>query len=111
MWSIIGHAPALAALERALVSERPPHAWLFSGPEGVGKREAALEFAAALNCAGATRPCGECRDCRATLAGRHPDVELVAPAGICDEPDHRDHGDSRDLRICQVRRLEHDSQA
>jgi DNA polymerase III subunit delta' len=107
MWSIIGHAPALAALERALDSERPPHAWLFSGPEGVGKAAVAREFAAALNCTGAPRPCGECRSCRDTLAGKHTDVEFVAPGGICDEPDHREHPDSRDLRICQIRRVEH----
>jgi DNA polymerase-3 subunit delta' len=109
MWSIIGHTAALGALERALASDRPPHAWLFSGPEGVGKAAVALEFAAALNCIGApdVRPCGECRSCRDTLAGRHTDVELVAPGGICDEPDHRDHPDSRDLRICQIRRVEH----
>lgn len=106
MWGVIGHAPALAALERALSSERPAHAWLFSGPEGVGKRSAAIEFAAALNCTGSKKPCGECRDCRDTLAGRHADVEVVAPGGICDEPEHREHSDSRDLRICQVRRLE-----
>ena len=111
MWTIIGHAPALAALERALRSERPPHAWLFSGPEGVGKAAVALEFAAALNCTGATAavaaPCGECRSCRDTLASRHTDVELVAPGGLCDEPEHREHADSRDLRICQIRRVEH----
>jgi DNA polymerase-3 subunit delta' len=107
MWSIIGHSAALAALERALASPRPPHAWLFSGPEGVGKLAVAVEFAAALNCTAAEKPCGECRPCRDTLAGRHPDVEVVAPGGICDEPDHRDHPESRDLRICQIRRLEH----
>lgn len=106
MWSIIGHANALAALQRALESERPPHAWLFCGPEGVGKQTVALEFAAALNCTSNTRPCGECRACRDTLAGRHPDVEVIAPGGMCDEPEHKDHPDSRDLRICQVRRLE-----
>jgi DNA polymerase-3 subunit delta' len=111
MWSIIGHAAALAALARSLQSERPPHAWLFSGPEGVGKAAVALEFAAALNCTGGAaqtgHPCGDCRDCRDTLAGRHADLDLVAPGGICDEPDHRDHSDSRDLRICQIRRVEH----
>src|SRR3990172_5993491 len=106
MWSVIGHAPALAALERALASERPAHTWLFSGPEGVGKRHAAIEFAAALNCTGDASPCGDCRDCRDTLAGRHPDVELLEPGGICEEPEHRDHAESRELRICQVRRLE-----
>ena len=115
MWSIIGHSLALAALERALTSERAPHAWLFSGPEGIGKLATAVEFAAALNCmrpdgveaASLQKPCGECRACRDTLAGRHPDIEIVAPGGICDEPEHREHADSRDLRICQIRRLEH----
>lgn len=108
MWSIVGHDAALTALGRALDSPRPPHAWLFSGPEGVGKQALALEFAAALNCqaASAEGPCGECQSCRATRAGNHPDVEVIAPGGICDEPEHRDHSDSRDLRICQVRRLE-----
>ena len=107
MWSIIGHSEALKALDRALASARPPHAWVFSGPEGIGKAAVALEFAAALNCTSAEKPCGECRNCRDTLAGRHTDVEIVAPGGICDEPDHRDHADSRDLRICQIRRVEH----
>jgi DNA polymerase-3 subunit delta' len=108
MWSIVGHELAIAALDRALASQRPPHAWLFSGPEGVGKAATALEFAAALNCTEpGAGPCRECRSCRDTLAGKHTDVELVAPGGICDEPDHRDHSDSRDLRICQIRRVEH----
>jgi DNA polymerase-3 subunit delta' len=108
MWSVIGHAEALAALDRAVESLRPAHAWLFTGPDGVGKRAVAIEFAAALNCTAtlSERPCGVCRPCRDTLAGQHTDVELVAPGGICDEPDHRDHSDSRDLRICQIRRLE-----
>ena len=106
MWSVIGHREALANLDRALVAERPAHAWLFSGPEDVGKATVALEFAAALNCTVEGKPCHECRACRDTLAGRHPDVELIAPGGLCDEAEHRDHADSRDLRICQVRRLE-----
>jgi DNA polymerase-3 subunit delta' len=107
MWSLIGNAAAIAALERALAAE-PAHAYLLVGPAGVGKATAALEFAAALNCTGLqdNQPCGKCRACRDTLASRHTDVEQVAPGGICDEPDHRDHADSRNLRICQVRRLE-----
>jgi DNA polymerase-3 subunit delta' len=124
MWSIIGDAAVLAALDRAIESGRPAHAWLFTGPEGIGKRAVAIEFAAALNCKaeraalddgqsgeGAAvqinpKPCGGCRSCRDTFAGQHADVEFVAPGGVCDEPGHADHGDSRNLRICQVRRLE-----
>jgi DNA polymerase-3 subunit delta' len=89
-----------------LTSGRPPHAWLFTGPEGIGKLATALEFAAALNCTSADKPCGACQACRTTLSGNHPDVEVVAPGGMCDEAEHRDHADSRDLRICQIRRLE-----
>jgi DNA polymerase-3 subunit delta' len=108
MWSIIGHAAPLASLERALASGAPAHAWLFVGPAGIGKHATAIEFAAALNClSNGDKPCGECKPCQDTLAGRYVDVEVVAPGGICDEPDHRDHSDSRNLRICQVRRLEH----
>ena len=105
-WTTIGNDAALAALQRAVESGRPAHAYVFTGPEGVGKAHAALEFAAALNCAYGPKPCGVCRACRDTLAGHHTDVEMVAPGGLCDEPEHKDHADSRDLRICQIRRLE-----
>jgi DNA polymerase-3 subunit delta' len=67
----------------------------------------ALEFAAALNCeAAGEKPCGECRSCQLTLSGRHPDVEVLDTGGLCDESEHKDHADSRWLRICQIRRLE-----
>jgi DNA polymerase-3 subunit delta' len=107
MWSIIGHAAPLAALDKALSEANPSHAYLFCGPEGVGKRTVALEFAAALNCESAgQKPCGDCRACQLTLGGKHPDVEVLDPGGLCDESEHKDHADSRWLRICQVRRLE-----
>ena len=106
MFSVIAHSAALTALQRAIEREAPAHAYVFTGPEGVGKATAALEFAAALNCESVDKPCGVCRPCRDTLERRHPDVEVVAPGGLCDEPDHRDHADSRDVRICQIRRLE-----
>jgi DNA polymerase-3 subunit delta' len=106
MWDLIGHEAVTSALERAVASGHPAHAWLFAGVAGLGKRTAALQYAAALNCeAAANKPCGVCKACRDTLAGRHPDVELVGPRGLCDEPEHKDHADSRYLRICQIRRL------
>jgi DNA polymerase-3 subunit delta' len=46
--SLIGNATAIARLRGILERKRPAHAYLFSGPEGVGKKLAAVEFAKAL---------------------------------------------------------------
>jgi len=69
---------AVAILSRAL-EQGASHAYLFSGPPGVGKTEAALAFAAGLACADGG--CGACSTCRRVQAGLHPDVEIVAPEG------------------------------
>jgi len=75
---IVGQELALAILRRALVTEAA-HAYLFTGPVGVGKSEAAVEFAAGLVCADGG--CGECDACRRVRQGIHPDVETIAPEG------------------------------
>ena len=75
---IVGQDLALAILRRALVTEAA-HAYLFAGPLGVGKSEAAVEFAAGLICADGG--CGDCDACRRVRDGIHPDVETVAPEG------------------------------
>lgn len=51
------------------------HAWLFVGPPGSGRSNAAKAFAAALQCE--RGGCGECSACRTTLSGAHPDVTLL----------------------------------
>ncbi len=114
-WEIVGQERALAALRRAVADEaRLSHAYLFAGPERVGKATAARRFAQAMNCEAAVeddveRPCGECRTCRLIEEGKHADVEVVSVGGLCDESEHGDHSadNSRDIRICQVRRLGH----
>lgn len=60
---------------------RQPHAFLFVGPAGVGKRRFADAFADWLLClqAGDGSPCGECRSCQLRLAGSHPDRLLIEP--------------------------------
>jgi DNA polymerase-3 subunit delta' len=73
-----GNPRALAAVQRSLAGERPPHAYLFTGPEGVGKRTLAVWLAQALNCeSGAAEPCGECRPCTRIAAGIHADVQTI----------------------------------
>jgi len=46
--SLLGNATAIARLRGILERKRPAHAYLFSGPEGVGKKLAAIEFAKAM---------------------------------------------------------------
>lgn len=106
-WSIIGHERAVATLERSLNEETLAHAYLFEGPPQTGRRRLALQLAAAVNCTGAKRPCGECRACRLIGAGTHPDVEVLGIGGLCDEAEHDHTRDgSKEIRICQVRRIE-----
>ena len=82
MWSkLVGQENAVAALGEALSSGNPGHAWLFVGPEGVGRRPAAFAFAAALNCSSGGMGCGECVSCAKVLRWAHPDVHLVVPEG------------------------------
>lgn len=85
-WELIGHGWAESLLRRHIADNRLRHAYLISGPAGIGKRTLALRFAQALNCDLAESPGGLCRqaDCRAcqlTPEGAHPDLHLIAPDG------------------------------
>lgn len=71
-------------LVRALRSKRVPHAYLFAGPPGVGKRTAAVALALALACPTVGKGdlgCGTCETCRRIEGGLHPDVLTFAPEG------------------------------
>jgi DNA polymerase III subunit delta' len=82
---LVGQEPTVATLQQAvtaageaLLRQSAPgmsHAWLFTGPPGSGRSNAARAFAAALLCD--QGGCRECLSCRTTLAGSHPDVTLV----------------------------------
>ncbi|MBQ9376854.1 MAG: DNA polymerase III subunit delta' [Schwartzia sp.] len=79
--SVEGHEERLRRLTQLLAENRLPHALLFYGPEGVGKKRAAMATAATLLCASPAegRPCGVCESCRALAAGAHPDFILAVP--------------------------------
>ncbi|MEU3292970.1 DNA polymerase III subunit delta' [Streptomyces longwoodensis] len=63
------------------------HAWLFTGPPGAGRTQAARAFAAALQCVSPDRAlggvpgCGFCDGCHTALIGTHADVTTVAAVG------------------------------
>ncbi|MEV6941160.1 DNA polymerase III subunit delta' [Streptomyces sp. NPDC051172] len=82
------------ALVTAVASDAPPpeaskmtHAWLFTGPPGAGRIQAARAFAAALQCISPDRAlggapgCGFCDGCHTALVGTHADVTTVAAVG------------------------------
>ncbi len=79
--SIVGHVEVLGYLQSILVSGRIASAFLFCGPEGIGKRTVARVFAQTLLCEGGgsprTTPCGECPACCQVAASSHPDLILV----------------------------------
>ena len=74
--SLIGQEFVVSTLESAIKENRIAHAYLFSGPRGVGKTSSARLLAKALNCemGPTSEPCGKCSSCRAIAAGESVDV-------------------------------------
>jgi DNA polymerase-3 subunit gamma/tau len=73
---LIGQEHIVQTLRNALAEGRIAHAYLFTGPRGVGKTTVARLLAKAVNCTAEQnrRPCGECESCRAIADGRAVDV-------------------------------------
>ena len=80
---LLGHERPIKLLRAMLSAERLPHALLFAGPSGVGKRTLALILAQAVNCKGDDRTdaCGVCSACGKIERGVHPDVVEIQPEG------------------------------
>jgi DNA polymerase-3 subunit delta' len=76
VWSaLVGQRHAVETLRRAVAGQGMTHAWLFTGPPGSGRSNAAMAFAAALQCE--AHGCGHCHACLTTLAGSHSDVSIT----------------------------------
>lgn len=91
---IAGHGSQIATIRRILSSGRVAHAFLFSGPEGVGKRKVATALIEALFC-GKDEGCGGCISCRKIASGNHPDIHTLEP-------------DGQFIKVDQVRTLQKD---
>jgi DNA polymerase-3 subunit delta' len=83
----IGNKPIVEALQAAITAGRVSNAYLFAGPERVGKHTLAMICAQTLLCqAPVGEPCGECPSCRRFRADEtgeffHPDLHVVIPDG------------------------------
>lgn len=78
-WNITGHDAEVERLAGSVATGRVSHAYLITGPEGVGRTSLALALARALNCEAAPdqRPCNACDACRRIERKLHPDIVLA----------------------------------
>lgn len=91
--NIIGQDRAVHVLKVIIEHNEAAGAYLFTGPDGIGKAMTAIEFAKALNCEkNQTDACDECASCKKIRSGNHPDVFIVEP-----------REDSRVIKIDEIR--------
>ena len=79
-WNMLGHEWAVELLQGHLTNERARHAYLITGPQGVGRRTLAIRLSQTLNCTEPFAPgvpCGGCRSCTLIERMQHPDLSVV----------------------------------
>ncbi len=96
--NILGNAPRIEHLKKILAEEKFPHAVIFSGVGGIGKRKIAEICAAVLLCENSNvEACGVCESCKLFEAGSHPDFYVVEPEKSKSAPN---------IKIGQIRALQ-----
>ena len=98
-WNIHGHDWAVKMLQQNISRDSVRHAYLFSGPPGIGRKKLALRFAQALNCSSPPEkgvPCGECRICRQTEMMQQTDLSVIEA-----------ENEGGTLKVEQIRNLQH----
>lgn len=99
----------IEVLQRAFASGKWAHAYIFAGPEGVGKFKTAREWAKLLLCVepvvadGFADSCGACQSCRLFEAGSHPDFNHVYKELLEFTKDNADKKTPVDLSIHVIR--------
>lgn len=103
-WNLLGHEWAVDMLRQHVARGETRHAYLFSGPPGLGRRTLALRLAQALNCErpiSAGEPCGLCRTCKQIDAMQHPDLSIIQ--SVDENGDPKEGGT---LKVDQIRELQ-----
>ena len=98
-WNIHGHDWAVNMLRQHIARGSVRHAYLFSGPPGIGRKSMALRFAMALNCTNPLQPgvpCGECRICQQTAKMQQTDLSIIEAERV-----------GGTLKVEQIRNLQH----
>jgi len=98
-WDMIGHEWAVDLLHEHVAQSQVRHAYLFTGPQGIGRRTLALRFAQALNCPQPTapgQPCQACSTCKRFLGMAHPDLSVIQAEQV-----------GGILKVEQIRELQH----
>jgi DNA polymerase-3 subunit delta' len=103
-WNLLGHEWAVDMLRRHVARGEIRHAYLFSGPPGLGRRTLALRLAQALNCekpVAPGEPCFVCRTCKQIDAMQHPDLAVIQ--SMDEDGNSKDGGT---LRVDQIREIQ-----
>jgi len=98
-WDMLGHEWAVGVLKQHVAGGGFRHAYLFTGPQGVGRRTLALRLAQALNCPqppAPGEPCRQCRTCEQIENMQHPDLAVVQAEQV-----------GGTLKVDQIRELQH----
>src|SRR5512139_4054575 len=98
-WSLLGHEWAVDLLSQHVAQGQVRHAYLFTGPQGVGRRTLALRLAQALDCPQPTapgQPCLKCSTCQRIQKMAYPDLSVVQAEQV-----------GGTLKVEQVRELQH----
>jgi len=81
--SIIGQDRIKELFQGIIERDRLAHAYLFSGPDGVGKDAVAIELAKLINCERSrVESCDECPSCRRASMLQHPNIHLIFPLPV-----------------------------
>jgi DNA polymerase-3 subunit delta' len=97
-WNLIGHEWAVQLLRGHIEKNSMRHAYLFTGPPGIGKKNLAINFIQAITCSegGITAPCLKCSTCQRMQRLEHPDLFPVQV----------EKGSTR-IKIDQIREIVH----
>lgn len=110
---LIGHQKIVFFLASSIKKNRLAHAYLFLGPDQVGKKTLALSLAKALECDDPEfgrdkfSACGRCKNCLQIEKMQHPDVFFVEPAERTDPDNPQSPVKSQEIKIDQARRAQH----